>query len=319
MKNLVKVLTVLVIGIVLVACGGSKDSASSDKKTKIGIIQIIEHESLDAAREGFIAKLKAEGYEEGKNIEINYQNAQGDQANLKTIATKLAKESDVILAIATPSAQAMMAETTEVPIVFTAVTDPVDAGLVKDEKKPEGNITGTTDRVDVSKQIDLIKVVKSDAKTLGIIYNAAEANSKMQVNQAKEAAKKLGLKTTEVNAATSNDIKQAMESLVKKSDVIYVPTDNVIASGAAVVGEVAKANKIPVITASKEQAVNGGLASYGADYTKLGERTAELALMIFKDKKAVKDIPVEDSKGSLFVNEEMAKALGIDPASIKLK
>lgn len=317
MKKILKVLMALILAVTLAACGSKEENG--EKKTKLGIIQIAEHKSLDAAREGFLEKLKQEGYEDKKNLEITYQNAQGDQANLKTISSKMAKDCDIILAIATPAAQSIMGETGDVPIIFTAVTDPVDAGLVKDEKSPEGNVTGTTDRVDVNKQVELVRAVKSDAKTMGIIYNASEANSKKQVEQAKSAAETLGMKTTEVNAATSNDIKQAMESLVKRSDIIYVPTDNVVASGAAVVGEVAKDNKIPVITASTEQAEAGGLAAYGANYYKLGEQTALMAIQIIKDGKLPKDIAVENSDGELYINEEMAKALGIDPQSIKLK
>ncbi|MDF9866700.1 putative ABC transport system substrate-binding protein [Bacilli bacterium PM5-3] len=309
MKKLLNLCLVLVVGLVLVGCNSTK---KSEDVVKIGIIQIVDHESLDATRNGFTNKLSELGYKDGENIEIDYQNAQGDQANLKTIAAKLAKNSDLVLAIATPSAQAIATETTDIPILITAVTDPIDAGLVKSLDKPSTNVSGTSDEVDVNKQVQLIKKMK-DVKSVGLIYNASETNSKIQIDEAKVALKEAGLTSHEATVATTNDIKQAMTSLAKKVDAIYVPTDNTLASGMASVGEIAKESKLPVITGATEQAQAGGLASYGVNYSKLGEQTADMAARILKGDVKISEMPIEKSKEfTLYINDEMAKILGID-------
>ncbi|MEG0284159.1 MAG: ABC transporter substrate-binding protein [Erysipelotrichales bacterium] len=315
MKKAVRLMVVALILLVGVGCAAKDEQGKGS--IKIGIIQQMEHGSLDRVRTGFIEQLKKDGYVEGENLEIDYQNAQGDQANLKTISSKLVKDSDLILAIGTQAAQVVANEKSEVPILFSAVSDPVDAGLVKSMEKPGGNISGTSDMVSLKAQIDLLKKADPKAKTLGLIYNASEANSKIQIDSAKKYALEIGMKVEEVNAPTTNDIKLAMETLVKKVDVIYVPSDNVLASGASVVGEVSKASKVPVVCASQAQAEEGGLASLGVDYTNLGKQTATMAVSVLKDNKKPIDLAVETSKGSLYINEEMAKALGIDSKSLK--
>lgn len=314
MKKLLLVLSlVLVIG--LSACSSDK-SDSKEKVIKLGIIQIVDHPSLDKARNGFLDEMKKLGWEENKNLEVIYENAQGDQANLKTIANKLAKDCDIILAIATPSAQAMASTTKDIPIIITAVTDPVGSGLAKSLEKPDTNVTGTTDAKDVDAQIELFKKL-DNIKTVGLIYNASEANSKVQIDQAKEALTKKGYKFEEVTVSSTNDIKTAMSSLVKKVDAIYIPSDNTIASGMASVKQISEANKIPVIAATIDQIKDGGLVTYGIDYEKLGRQSAVIADKVLKGADT-KTTPIEKSNDyELYINEDNAKVLGIDPNKLK--
>ncbi|WP_423362835.1 ABC transporter substrate-binding protein [Mycoplasma sp. P36-A1] len=319
MKKLKRITLGLALAIGLSACS-SASSSDTEKKDilKIGIIQIVDHPSLDAIRTNVIAQLEKDGYKDGDNIQIDYQNAQGDQANLKTIASKLAKESDYIVAIATPSAQAIAAETSEIPTLFSGVTDPVDAGIVKTLKTPDTNFSGTTDAVDIEKQLSILTNINPKTKTVGLIYNAAEANSKIQIDQAKAILKEKGIKTEEATVASTNDIKQAMTSLTSKVDGIYVPSDNTLASGMASVGEVAKEAKIPVIAASSDQTLEGGLATYGIDYSKLGVQTGKMLEKVIKKEVEISKLPVESAKDlELTVNNDMAKALGIETSSIK--
>lgn len=314
MKKFIKLGIIALLVVAGYGCSASKEA----KKLNIGIIQIVEHESLNETRKGIIDGLKEKGYEDGKNVDINYQNAQGDQANLKTIASSMAKKSDLVIAIATPSAQAIMAESPKNPIVFSVVTDPINAGLVKNLEKPEGNITGTSDKVNIAKQIDLLLSIKKNMKTIGLISNSGEANSQIQISQAKDAIKKAGLKVEEVNVSTTNDIKQAMESLANKVDGIYVPNDNTVASGMSVVGDIATKYKIPVVAAAKEQVDNGAIASYGINHHIIGKETAYMAVDILKNNKKPQDIPVKSfTEYELYVNKKMSKAIGIDPTTIK--
>lgn len=307
----------------LAACGnGSKDSEGSDsgsEKKSVGVLQLVEHESLDATYEGFKEALEEEGFKEGDNLTIEYQNAQNNQDNLKSMSEKLVKaKPDLILGIATPAAQSLLNETTEIPILVTAVTDLAEAKLVESNEKPGGNLSGTSDMGPIEEQIDLLLSIVPDAKTVGIMYNASEANSIIQANIAKKALEKAGVKVSEKTANSTNDVQQVTSSLAKNVDAIYIPTDNTFASAAAVVGEVAKEQKIPVIAASVGQIEEGGLATFGIDYKSLGKQTGQMAAKILRGEAKPADMPVEHSKdATLFVNEEMAKALGIDPASIK--
>lgn len=312
--------------VLLSACSSgtsnSSDGSSSEKSDKnktVGILQAVQHSSLDAAHEGFIKGLKEEGFEEGKNLTINYQNAQNDQSNLKSMSEKLVKEKpDLLLGIATPAALSLLNETTEIPIVVTAVTDLVGQKLVKSDEEPGGNVTGTTDMVPIDKQIDLLLSIIPDGKKVGILYNASEANSVVQVNLAKKALEKAGIEVKEATANTTNDVQQATQSIAKEVDGIYIPTDNTFASAASIVGEVAKEEKVPVVTGSVEQVEAGGLATYGLNYTSLGEQTGKMAAKILKGEAKPATMPVESAdKLELVVNDEMAKAIGIDPSSIK--
>lgn len=317
-KNVLRGLVGLVAIGLLVGCG-NKEKSSDEGMQKVGILQYMEHKSLDKAREGFIAELKDEGYEDGKNIKIDSLNSQGDQANLKSMSEKLVKEkSDVILTIATPAAISVATETTDIPILFTAVTDAVSAGLVESNEKPGKNITGTSDMVPIDKQTNLLLSIVPDAKTIGIIYNSSEENSVIQAKLAKKAIEKKGVKVKEATVTSTNDVQQVMTSLAGEVDGVYIPTDNTLANTMSTVGEIAKNKKLPIVTGAAEDVKVGALATYGIDYEKLGRQTGKLAVKMLKGEANPTDLPVETSTDlELVVNEEMAEALGIDPATIK--
>lgn len=314
-------LTGLVALGLLAGCTGGNSKSENKKEVKVGVLQYMEHNSLDQARKGFVAELKDAGYEEGKNMTLDYQNAQGDQSNLKSMSERLVKnKNDVILAIATPAAQSVANETTTLPVLFTAVTDAVSAGLVTSNEKPGGNVTGTSDMVPIDEQTDLLLSIVPEAKTVGIIYNASEKNSEIQSKLAKKALEKSGVKVKEVTVSSTNDVQQVMTSLAKQVDGIYIPTDNTLAKTMSTVGEIAEAAKIPVIAGSTDMVEEGGLATYGINYEKLGRQTGKLAVKILKGEAKPEELSIETSKNlELVVNQKMAKALEIDPTSIKIK
>ncbi|GAB7308098.1 ABC transporter substrate-binding protein [Enterococcus gallinarum] len=305
------------LGLGLAACGNTNNATEDGKKT-IGILQLVEHGSLDAAYEGFKEGLAEGGYKEGENLTLEYQNAQNSQDNLKSMSEKLVKNSpDLLLGIATPAAVSLANETTDIPIVVTAVTDLVEAKLADTNEAPGRNITGTSDMVPIDKQIQLLLSIVPDAKTIGIMYNAGEANSKIQADLAEKALKDAGVDVKVLTANTTNDVQQVTTSLAKDVDGIYVPTDNTFASAAAVVGEVAKETKTPIVAGSVEQVEDGALATFGIDYKSLGKQTGELAAKILDGDEKPATTPVETAnKLELVVNQEMATALGIDPESI---
>ncbi len=307
----------------LAACsngGGATDNSEggSDMK-KVGVLQIVQHGSLDAAYEGFKEGLAEGGYVEGKNVTIDYQNAQNNQDNLKSMSEKLVKDkSDLLLGIATPAAQSLAHETQDIPIVVTAVTDLEEAKLVDSNEKPGRNVTGTTDMVPIKKQTDLLLSVIKDPKVIGIMYNAGEVNSKIQAELAEKALREEGVDVKVLTANTTNDVQQVTTSLAKDVDGIYIPTDNTFANAAAVVGEVAKETKTPIVAASIEQVETGALTTFGIDYHSLGKQTGVMAAKILDGELEPSTTPVETAEElNLVVNKEMAEALGIDPDSIK--
>ncbi|ADG83523.1 ABC transporter substrate-binding protein [Thermincola potens] len=316
MKKLITLSMVLLLLAGLVGCGSNQPAATKDKGSgkalQVGIIQIVEHPALDAAREGFLEALKKNGYEEGKNLVVNYQNAQGDANNLQPIAQKLASEKpDLILAIATPSAQAVAGATKDIPILITAVTDPVGAKLVNSLQKPGTNVTGTTDMNPIKEQLELLKQLVPGAKNIGVIYNAGEQNSQTQVKKVKELASGLGLEVSEATVTSTAEVMQATQSLVGKVQAIYVPTDNMVVSAANSVVQVADQNKIPIISGESSVVEKGALATIGIDYKKLGEQTGEMAIRIINGEKP-QDMPVESQKEfSIVINKKNADKIGV--------
>lgn len=305
----------------LAACGnnatGDQDAGNAKK---VGILQVVEHDSLDTAYEGFKEGLAEGGYEEGENLTIDYQNAQNNQDNLKSMSEKLVKDqSDLLLGIGTPAAQSLANETQDIPIVVTAVTDLIEAKLVDSNEEPGRNVTGTTDMIpDIGKQTDLLLSVIDEPKTIGIMYNAGESNSKIQADLAQEALEEAGVSVKTLTANTTNDVQQVTTSLAKDVDGIYVPTDNTFASAATVIGDVAKETKTPIVAGSIEQVEGGALATYGIDYASLGKQTGTMAAKILDGDAEPSDMSVEEADElKLYVNEEMAQALDIDPDSIK--
>lgn len=296
------------------AASSTKNSSSEREKTvfKVGISQFVEHPALDSARLGFIDGLKEAGFEEGKNLNILLENAQADFPTTQTIANKLVSEKvDLILAIATPSAQSVAKATKDIPILITAVTDPVEAGLVQSLEEPGGNVTGTTDMNPIKEQLELLLEIIPQAKKIGVIYNAAEPNSVVQINIVKEVSKTLGLDVLEATVASSSEVNQAVQSLTGKVDAIYTPTDNTVVSAIGAVVKVANDSKIPIIGAERGHVDGGVLATLGIDYYLLGKQTGHMAARILKGEEP-SQIPVEDSKDlKLIINKKSAQILQI--------
>ena len=291
----------------------SNSSQGEKKIIKIGINQIVEHPALDASRKGFIEALKSKGFEEGKNLEIDFQNAQGEPATSQTIAQGfVSKKVDLILAIATPSAQASFNTTKNIPILITAVTDPVKAGLVKSMDKPDTNVTGTSDNVPIEKQFELLKQLIPNSKKIGIVYNTSEANSEIQVEAAKKAAPDFGIEVITVGVTNVNELPQALSSLLDKIDVLYVPTDNLVVSAMPLIRSQCFKKSIPIIGSERGQVESGALATIGIDYYKLGFQTGLAAVEILNGK-SPKDIPITTLKDmQLVINTDAAKKLNIN-------
>lgn len=316
MKKLITVVTSGVLSISLLAGCSSESGQSEDKVIKIGISQLVSHPALDKAQEGFVAALKDKGYEDGKNIELDIQNAQGDTPTAQQIASKFVSDKkDMIFAIATPTAQAAYNATKDIPILITAVTDPIEAGLVSDMDKPDTNVTGTSDYLSVETNAKLINKLVPGAKKVGVMYCTSEANSTVQVKELKAYAKENNLEVVEKGVTNSSEINAAVSSLVGKVDVLFVPTDNLIVSSVPIISKVANENNLPVI-ASEEGAVStGALACNGIDYYKLGYQTGLQAVKVI-DGTETKDIPLETLKETtLVINEDTLKALGMEKPS----
>ncbi|MGI6451000.1 MAG: ABC transporter substrate-binding protein [Desulfitobacteriia bacterium] len=312
---------IIILAASLMGCSLKSAPVSADHEgsIRLAIIQLVEHPALDAAREGFLETLKVNGYEEGKNLVVDYQNAQNDQSVLRPIAEKFAADKpDLILAIATPSAQAMAAATSDVPILITAVTDPVTAKLVNSLEKPGTNVTGTNDMNPIQEQMELLVELVPQAQNVGVIYNAGEINSQVQVGIVKEVAAGLNLNIIEATVASSADVLQAAQSLDGKVEAIYVPTDNTVVSAADSVVQAANKIKVPIISGESSVVEAGGLATIGIDYQKLGAQTGEMALRVLKGSKP-QDMPIESQKEFVVViNEEAAHLLGIEiPARLR--
>ena len=313
----------LVVGILLTSLISLHQLKADKKKDvfRIGISQFITHQSLDATREGFVDELAKQGYVEGKNIDIDLQNAQGEQRNLKTISQQLAESSDVVLAIATPSAQSLANTTQTTPVIFSAVTDPVSAKLVESREHPGGNVTGTSDQSSdaISTQINLIKKVLPKAKTIGILYTQSEPNSVVQKDEAKRLLEEKGFTVVEKTILDSNNVKAAAESLMAEVDMVFVPTDNIISSTMETVKQVSIKHKVPVFGGSTEMIAVGGLYNYGTNYEELGRQTARMLIRVLKGENP-ENIAVElPEKLELHTNQEMADALGIDISKLEGK
>ncbi|MBY0121103.1 ABC transporter substrate-binding protein [Bacillus sp. S/N-304-OC-R1] len=321
-----KLKLVAAVGIASVAllsgCGSdkasdeSKGSAKEAEKTyKIGVTQFAEHPSLDAATEGFKKALEDEGFIDGKNTEFIFQNAQADMNNTLTIANNFVGDKvDLIFANATPSAVSALNATKDIPIVFTSVTDPVGAGLVKSFDEPGDNITGTTDNhpEGTAKTINFI-VKEVGAKNIGVIYNSGEQNSEVQADAVKKLAEGLGAKVVEATVSTSAEVKQAAESLVGRVDAIYVPTDNTVVSALESVISVAKEKKIPLFVGELDSMKRGAVAASGFSYYDLGYQTGKMAAEILKGNKKPSELPVElPSSLKLVINKKAAADQGLE-------
>ncbi len=295
-------------------CGGQSSGQSGDAsgKIKIGVVQIVQHGSLDEANKGFVDALKERGYGPDK-VEIDQENAQGDQSNLKTIVSRFkAEKPKLICAIATPAAQAAANEIKDIPIVGTAITDYTSAKLVQNDERPGGNVTGVSDFASMDAQMELAAKLIPQAKNVGLIYCSSEVNSEVQANQMKDYCKKHGLSVEERTVNNVNDIQQVAESLVGKVDYIYVPTDNTLASSIPTLMKITDANKIPVIVGADIMAKDGALAALSVDYYRLGKQTGELAADILDGKVKPETSPIQHQKDyTIVINKQDAEILGI--------
>ncbi len=294
-----------------VGCGSGTNSSAAEGAKRVAIIQYMEHPSLDTIRESTIETLKEQGFVDGENIIIDYQNAQGDQSNLNSIASKfVGNKADVIIAIATPAAQSVAAATTKIPIVFSGVTDPVAAKLVDNLESPSGNVTGTSDAIPMDQLFELCEELTPDVKTFGFLYTASEGNSQSVVNEAKELAGQYGFDYEESTITAINELQQAAEILAGKVDAIYVPIDNNVASAMPVLANVGKKAGIPVYVGADSMVEDGGYATIGINYEDLGAKTGEMVASVL-DGKQISEIPVATLDNfRKVINKTTAKAIG---------
>lgn len=297
----------------IAGCGGSdKKDAAAGAKTKVAVVQLMQHGSLDAANKGFMDALAENGWGPDK-IEVDQQNAQGDQSNLKSITARF-KSADpaLICAIGTPAAQSVANEMTKTPIVGIAITDYVQAKLVKSNDAPGTNVTGASDMNPVSAQIDLAMKLIPNAKTAGLLYCSSEMNSEVQANEMKAYAESKGLAVETRTISSVNDIQQAAESLAGSIDFLYIPTDNVIASSVPTLTKVTDAAKIPVFAAYEQAEKEGALAAVSVDYYRLGKQAGAMAAKILSGKAKPETMPIETQKDLIVViNKKSAENLGI--------
>lgn len=302
--------------LLLAACSNDDNETSTDtgstadadaQSYSIGLTQIVSHPALDSTASG----IKRAFEEAGIEVEWDEQNAQGDQSVAVTIANTFSQaDHDLVIGIATPSAQALVQAITDIPVVFSAVTDPVDAQLVESLEAPGSNVTGTTDANPVAEQLELITQIAPDARRVGIVYSSSEANSAVQVEWAKEAAEDLGLEIVEATVTASSEVQQAAQSL--DVDAFYTPTDNTVISALEALLQVAETEGVPVISADADSVERGTVASYGIDYELLGYQTGQIAIRILTEGADPATTPVESqSELSLYLNPVAAERMSV--------
>lgn len=309
MKKLITVVLILSLSAMFLAGCTKKD------EIVIGIGQFAEHASLDNCREGFIAGLAEAGYKEGENLKILFENAQAD-ANMASQISKnfIAKKVDLICAIATPMAQSAFgaAKNTDIPVIFTAVTDPIIAELAKKDGTPNGNITGTSDKLPVEKQLEMIRKILPEAKKIGIMYSTSEVNSLSAIEEYKAVAPDYGFEIIESGISTSADIPLAADNLLENVDCINNLTDNTVVSALPIILDKAAKKNIPVFGSEVEQVKIGCLASMGLDYFDLGKQTGRMAAQVLSGEKKAGEINFEIIEEFAFYgNNAVAENLGI--------
>ena len=311
MKNLLS-RRALVTGVALACATLLAPAVQAQQAKLVSITSIVDHPALDAVRKGVEDELKALGWEQGKNVKVQFQSAQGNAATAGQIAKKyVGDKSDVIVAIATPSAQAAVAATKSIPVVYTAVTDPVAAKLVKSMKPSGTNVTGVSDALPLAQQIDLITKIKPGAKRVGMVYSPGEVNSTIVVKELKAGLSKRGMTLVEAAAPRTVDVGPAAKSLVGKVDVIYTNTDNNVVSTYESLVRVAADAKLPLIAADLDSVKRGAVAALGMDYYDMGRQTGKMVDRILKGTKPG-DMPTEfGKKMTLMLNESAARQQGV--------
>jgi putative ABC transport system substrate-binding protein len=289
--------------------------SESERMYTIGITQIVTHPALDANRKGFMDQMEQEGFVQGKNVEYDIRNAESDMSLASSIAQKfVSNDVDLILSIATPTSQACVNKIkgTEIPLVFGSVTDPVSAGLVDSWDHPGGNVTGVSDWADVGAQVELITDVVSEVQSLGVVYNAGETNSKVQVQQLREVAPQYGIENVEeASVAKSANIITSAQSLMGRVDAVWVPTDNTVVSGFEALVKVCEDNNVPLFAADTATVKRGAIGTPGIDYYELGQQNAKLAARILRGENPG-EIPVQRMEmNKLYLNPSAAERMGV--------
>mgnify|MGYP000523254192 CR=1 FL=1 len=316
-----KLLGVTLLSAALFGCGNDDKAAAPDAKADaktVAITAIVEHPALDAVRQGAIEELGAAGYKEGENLTINFQSAQGNMATAGQIAKQfVADNPDAIIAIATPSAQAVVSGTSDIPVIFSAVTEPVEAKLVPKLDGSGTNVTGASDVLPLEPQVDLIKELLPNVKNIGFVYSPGEVNSTVTLKNLKAITSAQGINIVEAPAQKSSDIAMAAQSLAGKVDVIYTSTDNNVINAYEALAQVAKEAKIPLVSSDPSVVERGAAVALGVNYLDLGRETGKITARILKGEKAG-DIPVYAAqKLDLFVSKKYAAEQGITvPQSI---
>lgn len=316
-KKLILVLALMMaVVFAMTGCNGDKateQKAEGPEALKIGIVQIVEHPSLDTIRENIISQLAEEGFVDGENIVIDYKNAQNEMTNLKTICQSFSAQNvDMIIAIATPSAQAALGETTEIPIIFSAVTDPLAAQLVDSLEVPGGNVTGTSDAVSAQMIMELALEITPDIKTIGALYNSSEVNSVSVIEDLKEYAAANGIEVVESAVTNTSEVQQAAQFLAGKADAVFSPIDNTVASSMPIIVETFNAAKIPFYVAADSMVADGGLATYGINYVILGQETGKMAARVLNGEETATMPVMTMTDMDVYVNTETAAQLGIE-------
>lgn len=313
MKKMIGFIICLVALLTVAFFTTKTETVTKEEKPMVGILQLTSHPALDLIYKGIVDELNDAGYIDGETMTLDFQNAQGDQSNLNSMSTRfVSRGADVMVGIATPSAQALANSSQDIPIVLGAVTDPEGSGLVKSNEAPGGNITGVSDLTPIKEQFSLIKEILPEAQTIGILYSSSEDNSIVQADQAIEIAEEMGLDTQVMTVSSTNDVAQVASTLAAQVDAIWVPTDNTIASAMNTLVSAADSNLIPVFPAVDTMVEEGGLATVGLDQYELGRLTGEMVVAILKGDADPSTTPIRYlDQGDIIINEEKAEQLGI--------
>lgn len=312
--KLKKILSAVMAGAICLTAFAGCSKNNDDGKIKIGVLQIVQHPSLNTIRDSFTARMEELGYVNGENCVIEYQDAQNEPTTANSIVQSFkGDKKDVIVAIATPTAQAAATASDTIPVVFSAVTDPVLAGLVDSLENTGKNITGTSDAIQVEQILDFGMKLTPNIKKLGYLYNAGEANSVSCLEKVKAYCEAKNIELVEAAIATSSEVQQASQVLASKVDAIFTPNDNTVATAMNVLADAARKAKIPVYVGADSMVKDGGFATFGIDYEELGRETANMVDSILKGEKKASEIPVKvfDTDLYMYINMDTAKAIGV--------
>lgn len=310
MKKLIKLCLSFLLCLGLVACSDK----NNEDVVKVGLLQLMDHNSLNTIRDAILDEFEEQGYIDGENIEILYENANSDMTILDTICKKFESEQvDVIIAITTPAAQAAAPYAKNIPVIFSAVSDVKAAGLVNNIEEPDLNITGTSDEVQVDSIMDLALSMYPQTKTIGYLYNSGEANSVANLAKLETYAQAKNLTVEKAAVTNAADIQTGLSSLLDKADIIFSPTDNTVANAMTQVSAMCNDKKVPFFTGADSMVMDGGFATYGINYEALGKESAKMAIKVLNGT-AIKDIPVKVFKEdlNLYINTTTAKAIGFN-------